>query len=757
MNYILITYDAVLEFASGRSFQSAEYEDGLCLCRILKDQEGYHWESSRIHSKVCKNGIIFFTKKIDRKRGVCFDMSTFTVDSLSDDTVITIFQRTIKYAVKYFENYPLASYEKQLPGTNLTLVYPYPFVASKEVDKVNVDRNSSKLDRKDANYLTVFYFGNREDIKVSHTYLLRAYDELKTITSEDISLFSIDDTNYPMGVLALDSHDLSIDSSIGYEQWMSFVTQKQKRFIMSPIIGPERLEGAAGTGKTLSMILRCIRILKEKIDKSEEYHIIFITHSLATKDRICNIFRINWPEFDFHLEKSGEIPSVSIHVTTLQEWSANHLGTNSILESNYIDKDAAYSKDIQLLYIEQAFEALLVDVEWNGYEPILSSDFKSFIKETPRANLLEMIQREVAVTIKGRAKEDYELYKEIKRPKYGVPVRNDADRNFMFEIFKRYQESLISIGKYDSDDIILSAMGQIDTPIWRRRRITDGYDACLIDETHLFNLNELSLFHFINKPSCANSIVFAIDKSQSVGEWGVDEDDLIETFKMNKQKEKSEKFSTVFRSSHDITCLAFNILSSGATLFTNFENPLVYSMNNFTREEEEKSEQPIYKLVVDDTTMIEQAFVWVEDFIKKNRCPKSSILITCSNDSLLHDTKQYAFQTGRHFEVLESRSDAVTVRKAREAHKYVLGGIDYVGGLEFDAVVIIGVDGQRVPPSREQGDAYHFMRYAWHNRLYVAVTRAKYAICILGVKGFGPSVILENAIGEEYLKYIEQG
>ena len=37
---------------------------------------------------------------------------------------------------------------------------------------------------------------------------------------------------------------------------------------------------------------------------------------------------------------------------------------------------------------------------------------------------------------------------------------------------------------------------------------------------------------------------------------------------------------------------------------------------------------------------------------------------------------------------------------AFEGNKYILGGIDYVGGLEFEAVVIIGVDEGRVPPSK---------------------------------------------------------
>lgn len=753
MNYLHITYDAVLEFTSGRPYQSAEYDCGAKICQLLKGEAPGSWSSISIRLKECKNGYVFFTKDIDKRRGICFDMNTFDIRSLTDDKIITIFQKTLKYGVKYFDNLPTTTYERLLPNTSLTLVYPFPFVASKEVDKVIIDRNSSKLSRKDAEFLTVYYFGNQKDVQFSPSSLKKAFEDLREITTSDLNAPIKERDDMPFGVVELENRDLSIDSTIGYEAWVQYLTEKQKRFIESPVEGPERLEGAAGTGKTLSMVLRCIRMLKEKEEQNEEFRILFITHSLATKEKICNIFRANWTAFDKHLEDEEKHPSTSIMVTTLQEWSANHLGTKNINDTNYIDKDAAYSKGIQLLYIEQAYDKLRSEEEWNGYKAILSERFKQFLNYTPKENLLEMIQQEVAVTIKGRAKEDSETYKEIKRPQYAIPLVNDADRNFMFEVFRYYQDSLIRIEKYDSDDIILSAIGQIDTPIWRRRRIREGYDVCFIDETHLFNLNELSLFHFLNKPACSNNIVFAIDKSQAVGEWNVDEEELKSRFEI-RDKEKDEKFSTVFRSSHEITCLAFNILSSGATLFTNFENPLNYSTSNFTREEENKCEKPIYKLSYDNDQMIKEAFDWTDNYAKKNHVPKASVLITTTSDNLMYELKKYADKTNRGYEVLESRSDSKAIRRAKDAHKYLMGGIDYVGGLEFDAVVIVGVDGQKVPPTKDSSDAYHYMRYAWHNRMYVAVTRAKYAIYILGIQSFGPSVIMESAINSGYLDYI---
>lgn len=71
----------------------------------------------------------------------------------------------------------------------------------------------------------------------------------------------------------------------------------------------------------------------------------------------------------------------------------------------------------------------------------------------------------------------------------------------IFSIYNKYQEKLIALNLFDSDDITLSALKETSTPIWKRRRMTAGFDIMYIDETHLFNINELSLFHNLLNPT----------------------------------------------------------------------------------------------------------------------------------------------------------------------------------------------------------------------------------------------------------------
>lgn len=764
MTYIFITYEAIERFASDRFLQSSENEVSNALCQILR-LKSFDWFHNRIHLHKCEKGLVFYTPESSYTKGLLFDLATFNGFSNDQDnrTVINIFQKTIKYAVRYFENLPLASCDRNLPDKPIAIIYPNPFVAALNVPKIVVDRNSSKYQKKGLNYLTVYdYSTDSKRFQVSFTSLNKAYEEVRSLNFRELVKEEVKQVSTIRGfqTTILEYQETNIDSNVGFDNWLNYyLTDVQKNFVCSDIEGPERLEGAAGTGKTLCLILRCIYLLKKSVEENREFHVVFFTHSLSTKERIERVFRCNWEFFDICLEKSDESQQKqSIKIITLQEWSAEHLGTNSISDSEYLDKDASESKVMQIMYIEQAYNTIKNDL-WEGtFDLVYSERFKNFINHTPIESILELIRQEISILIKGRASGDFDKYRTIVRPKYSLPLIDDADYRFVFMVFNKYQKSLEKIGQYDSDDITLTALGQVDTPIWNRRRIRDGYDVCVIDETHLFNINELSVFHFVNKPyddgnnGARPKIIFAIDRSQSSGDWGIDDVSISSALRFSKNDNK--QFNTVFRSSPDIVNLAYNILTSGATMFTNFENPLSYSSFDFVKEEEMKAIPPQYTLANDDDDAIVKGVEWAERYCTEHKSPKNRILIIGTNEMLVRQIRKYMESHNKPFEILQSRSDERAMRKAQEGNKFVLSQIDYVGGLEFDAVVIIGVDEGRVPPTKtSQTEAYHVISYAWHSRMYVAVTRAKYAVKILGDQSRGVSPLLYSSILSHSIDY----
>ena len=73
-------------------------------------------------------------------------------------------------------------------------------------------------------------------------------------------------------------------------------------------------------------------------------------------------------------------------------------------------------------------------------------------------------------------------YKALERPTYSMPLKNDADKDFAFAVYKEYRNSLVRDNRYDNDDIVLSALKNLSAPIWDRLREKDGFDCCFIDE-----------------------------------------------------------------------------------------------------------------------------------------------------------------------------------------------------------------------------------------------------------------------------------
>ena len=167
------------------------------------------------------------------------------------------------------------------------------------------------------------------------------------------------------------------------------------------------------------------------------------------------------------------------------------------------------------MYIEEAV-ARVRATDFASFRPHLSVDFERFVSTQTDGQLAPLFQHEISVLIKGRAGEKFEKYKACPSLKYGLPIRNDADKGLAFAIFKEYQRQLESANQFDTDDVVISAVGQLDTPIWRRRRLREGYDFVAIDETHLFNINELHVFHHFTRDIGRFPISFTVDEAQAV-------------------------------------------------------------------------------------------------------------------------------------------------------------------------------------------------------------------------------------------------
>lgn len=757
MRYICIDDGAVRELTSGRQYQSIDFLEGERLVNALSGNIQFFQKQGDIVLYQDQEGPFLTTSGAWRtKNFVVIDCEQSALfNQLRPDESLMSFQKLLRFCAKHWADGVFNKSERIIQGTTKAILFPLPYENNMPF-RVAIERHPlrERLRKRgmDGRFLLVYKSGretaNSSVETADETVFRRVYERLPEVYLK-VSKTVSDFTN------TLDAKHLAtteLSDPIGLTQpihtpvahWITRLTNQQRKFVYAPPDTPHRLQGPAGTGKTLSLVLRTVQVLNEAKRQGRECHALLVTHSEATREAISDaLLSIDENDFQSQPRDQGQ---VSLSIQTLASLCAAFLQT-SISETEFVDRDAQDSKLLQQLYVEQAIEKCR-KTELPSFLQHLSARFREFLQKEPNDRLSAMFQHEIGVLIKGRAGDSFEVYKNCPSLKYGLPIENGADKGFSFTVFKAYQQQLEEANQFDTDDVVISAVGQLDTPIWRRRRIREAFDFIAIDETHLFNINELQVFHHFTRGIERFPISFTVDKAQAVGDRGWNDMGSFDAlFGTQVSGDDVTEVNTVFRCAPNIAEFCYAILASGATLFTSFVNTMSSVQSSFTIDEERRSQNVQYTSFADDKTMIAGSFQLAERLRDETQSNRAEVLITTLSDDLLANMKRYAGENNKPVTHLERRGDFRQVSKAKMSGHLVLAHADFVGGLEFNAVIIVGVDKGRVPHEGESttDNSRTYANYAAHNRLYVASSRAKYALRLVGERSRGPSELLKGA------------
>jgi hypothetical protein len=742
--------------------QSTEYETGRALADVLLGKISDASLSPKLVVARHSGGIFFLSTAESSPDAVIFDLDTchlFRPDTSAADAVL-YFQKVLRFAIKSWSNLRLSITEKQLSNSK-AVVFPYP-ISQHTSFRIVIDLSpdSKRLSKRPDQGRSILVYrsgtdeGGGPSEHPSVTNFRHFLEARRSLPRQKLLEIAEPTTRITsLQITSLDSlPDQPTNAYQGYERWVGLLTDNQRAFVLGELKAPHRIEGPAGTGKTMALILKVIAALHRAEEAGTEYSALFVTHSEATRRTVQQVIEANdtWK----FLQRDPQKDLQRLKLTTLQQLCAELLNRR-ISESEFLDRDAMESKQLQVLYVLEALDATMLE-EYPTYKKLLSDGFDHLLATTDRWTLAEMLQHEISVVIKGRADEQLEYYRKLPPLKYGLPTEGPSDRGFVWSIYRRYQQQLQASAQFDTDDIVLTTIGQLDTPVWRRRRGKEGYDGIFIDETHLFNINELSLFHHLSRSTEAHPIAYSVDRSQAIGDRGWTDDLFDEALSpdpASRQNAARTHVQSIFRCSPDIVNLAFSVTSSGATLFTNFDDPMKLASSMLTGEEERKCRPPQLIICGNDSEMVEHAFARADQLAKEMNTRRSSVALVAFSNELLKTAQAFSESHNKPVEVLKQRGDIEVIHRAERSGRFVLSTPEYIGGLEFDAVILIGVDDGRVPPMKtlESADSANFLTYSSHNRLYVAITRARYAIEILATKERGPSPLLKSAISSGLL------
>jgi len=765
--FIFIDEKAAEDIVSRRDLQSDEFVGAKQLSAILAGGAAQRQLSPTTFFVESRRGLYILSSRSTQENFIVIDMEqTSLFSGCSDRDILLRLQKLLRFARRRWEKVSPAPNERMINGGTKAAVFPYPITTQSSI-RISVDLTPDRQRRQKRSSgieLLVYRIGTTEGggptEEAPVTNFRKALEDLDDAKKElsESSRTAAGETLSKINALNVVKLQDGIRhggiSGCNFDEWENYLSLSQKAFVEHPLTSPERIEGPAGTGKTISLVLKCISQLRKAREEGSEHRALFVAHSESTKRAIEEMFA---PELGNKADRAKDFFALqSLKVTTLHELCGELLRYD-IGPADLLDRDAFESKQAQLLYTLEALQEVLAE-DLSTHRAKMSDRFCQFLEHTDVWAAAGLFQHEISVVIKGRAGEDFTKYKKLQKLDYGLPVENEGDKAFTFLVFSSYQRRLKSSGQFDTDDVVISALYQLDNPIWRRRREREGYDGIYIDETHLFNINELSIFHKITRSASSFPIAYSADVSQSMGDrgWGEASFDsvLIGNPEYLPVKTREIQFSSIFRCSPEIVNLAFSVTSAGATLFTNFDDPLVAASSAFTDQEERLCRKPTYRLLATDEEMIEQAFARGEALVSELATTRGDIAIIVFGTELFAEMERFVRTNNKRADPLKHRGDMEVVRKARSQGRFVLSTPDFVGGLEFDAVILVGVDKSRVPPkvNTQSVDSENFVSYATHQRMYVALTRAKYRVEILGVKVHGASELFTNALSSGSLE-----
>ena len=763
MKYLLFDKAALSAFVSRSVLQSVEYTQGMHLVNHFCAR-GRTEVFEGVAVKYYDDGIIFSGKKsqVDSSNGYnvfCVDLTQCKVMEDKNDMVamLTIFQKVFRTALRIWNVQPFISSER-IYGSK-SIVFPF---ARPDHRRIVIERavNVSRLVKRKVVQPLLAYKYSAEDPRGEDVVSLDVISKAGELYVQEYALLqrmldqnSLIHPNDPKNKDAIVQVSGDIKVSNESFSYLDFDTQYANLTIPQLSVvdyaqtdSPLRINGAAGTGKTLSLIIRAYKLLETYKERREQFRVVFFSHSETSYKQCLEIFS-RYPDSQYFL--CNENPQ-AIRFTTLLTFCREFA---SILENAIIEKDAGDAKTYQLMMIENVLEKAFENHTITTFRPLLSPTFKELfnLDNTPIEVLCALLQHEFSIQIKGRTDCSIENYLELPSIPNGLPCKTKRDKELVFLLFNEYQNELNSMNNYDVDDVALEALSRLNAPVWRRERREKGFDYIIVDEMHLFNINEQSVFHYLTKDITKKTIpiCFALDYSQAIGDRGDVTKDYIErAFGTLDEK----KFQTVFRNSPQIANFCASIAASGTLMFReHFENPYNNTQNNFTEQDEKKSQKPLLYMYRNDEEMIKSIASHAEEAQRQLDCKKSEIAIIMfvSDLASTDGAAKLSKETGRSFCYIDNMH-------ALNDSCFPIFSPYSVNGLEFQAAIIECVDERRVPQTTGTSDiSEHFIRYSSYNTLYLTASRARYKLIILGSKVNGKSSSLEHSIEADYLEIVD--
>ena len=307
MKYLLFDQSAISTYIADTQLQSVEYSEGKKFVQHICGE----LQSAEFHNTVvdyCSNGIQFVgLKRVqdNTQRGArifCIDLEQCNIMTERENParLLTLIQKTLRLALKIWDRHPFSLSERYYGSKSILFPFPQP-----DHSRIVIERSNTilRLTNRGIDYPLLAYKYNDEEPAqaedVVNTSILREAGEVYASTHNLLinkyagtqAQRSSEHTQALELVESTSLHERSDFIYWGIDRQYQMLTDSQRAIVdYDSLESPLRIEGAAGTGKTISMIMRAYRLLKQKESEGKPFKIAFFAHSESTSIRNKELF-----------------------------------------------------------------------------------------------------------------------------------------------------------------------------------------------------------------------------------------------------------------------------------------------------------------------------------------------------------------------------------------------------------------------------------------------------------------------------------
>lgn len=441
------------------------------------------------------------------------------------------------------------------------------------------------------------------------------------------------------------------------------LTGEQRKVLTLPLKGAIKIRGCAGSGKTTVAIFRVKQLVASGDDFFRDTAIGIFSY---TKSLVAYIDEI--------LDQAASNPKIV--VSTLHSWIYQFMKPHGVWELHTPVKGKQGEESLDI-----ARATLLVQ---NPSRQILSKEI-AFYKD------------EIS-WIKGKMITSLDAYHDAKRIGRGTQDRvTQDDKNLLWDLYVAYEEYMRSQGLIDYDDYIIIALSLIDN----LETFPPPFSHIVVDEGQDFSALHFTLIKKLVSTE-TESITIIADAAQQIYKSGF----TWSSIGINIQGNRSITLKRNYRNTEQIAKLALDLTDheSKKEEFTEHELPSRQGELPVLHESSNRCDMHDYLLLIlSQLNSTDESVV----ILHRNRRPINQI------DSLLKEQSYFPVK-------IQDKGSQIS------SSGVYLCTMSSIKGLEFDHVLILGLDEDLIPLPAGFNSAEDDLHISTERKLlYTCITRAR--------------------------------